>query len=486
MKSKSFIFLLAVLMASFFIAPYIPLWSLWTSFEIPQESLKAMYLASTQQALCSVLLTAVLGGFCASGLLWMRRHVAPRWMSVVEYTNLLPSLLPSLFVIISTLSVVPQFPFGFWGVVILHALTMMGFTGVLLVRLLDDKLGQHSVVAASLGANGFFFFRKMFALVARDLFLLLSVLFFYFLTSISIPLIIGGTALTSVEKVIYDQVTIQHNWNMALQYFVLQALLLVPIFVFAQTYKTKGSVETQKLRLGSSSIGFLVALVPSGILLTGLFLRLYPGLHALTLYPEFYRSLPVVLVGSLLLGFLAGGFSTLFLVMWTILSLNISGQRLLRVLCVPSVTIVAFGFSLWSIEGVFGFFYTAFALALIFVPVLFRLGVYQNLVLLQTQIDSARQLGADTVFLFHRVVLPQIAHHIFLLSGLSAVWAMSDFAVSRLILERDWSLGLWIQSLVQQYRWDVAVAGCWLLILCGFIVFFFFWRVARVSRQKFM
>ncbi|MCC6137837.1 MAG: hypothetical protein IT287_04345, partial [Bdellovibrionaceae bacterium] len=77
-------------------------------------------------------------------------------------------------------------------------------------------------------------------------------------------------------------------------------------------------------------------------------------------------------------------------------------------------------------------------------------------------------------------------HHIFLLSGLSAVWAMSDFAVSRLILERDWSLGLWIQSLVQQYRWDVAVAGCWLLILCGFIVFFFFWRVARVSRQKFM
>ncbi|MCC6138163.1 MAG: hypothetical protein IT287_05995, partial [Bdellovibrionaceae bacterium] len=417
MKSKSFLFLLALLMISFFMAPYIPLWSLWTSFEMPKQSLKDIYLASTQQALCSVLLTAVLGGFCASGLLWMRRHVPARWMSVVEYMNLLPSLLPSLFVIISTLSVVPQFPFGFWGVVILHALTMMGFTGVLLVRLLDDKLGQHSVVAAALGARGCFFFRKMFPIISRDLFLLLSVLFFYFLTSISIPLIIGGTALTSVEKVIYDQVAIQHNWNTALQYFALQAMMLIPIFVFAQTYKTKGSVQTQKLRLGSSAFGFAIALVPSCILLMGLFLRLFPGLHALLLYPEFYRSLPVVIVGSLLLGFLAGGFSALLLVMWTVLSLHIMGQRLLRLLCVPSITIVAFGFSLWSIDGIFGFFYSAFALALIFVPVLFRLGVYQNLVLLQTQIDSARQMGADTVFLFHRVVLPQIAHHIFLLSG---------------------------------------------------------------------
>lgn len=486
MKSRIFLYILILFTVALFIAPYIPLLGFLSSWELPSDKLAQIYIASTKQALWSVVLTGVLGGMCASGLMWSRfRLRGTSLMSALEYLVLLPSLLPSLFVIISVLSVIPRYPFGIRGVVILHALSMMGFCGVLFVRLMDDKLGQHSVIAQSLGAGWFFFLRKMAPLYMRDLLLILAVLFFYFLTSISIPLIIGGTALTSVEKMIYDQIAVNHNWNIAIQYFVLQAALLVPVFVFAQTYSAKSPAQTEYMRLGHSLAGLIIALVPSGILVMGLILRLAPGLNALTIYPEFSRSLPVVLIGSMLLGFLAGGVSVILLAVWTLLSLNIHGKRLIRVLCVPSITIVAFGFSLWSVEGVWGFFYTALALSVIFVPVLFRLGIYQNLTRLQSQIDSARQLGANTVFLYHRVVLPQMAHHIFLLSGLCAVWAMSDFAVSRLILERDWTLGLWIQSLVQQYRWDVAVAGCWLLIVCGFLVFLFFWRVARVSRQKF-
>lgn len=486
MMSRGILFFLIVATVGLFVAPYIPLWDLWSTWDIPWSKILELYAASTKQALLSVLLTLICGTACASGLLWLRHRFRGTLQFVIEYAILLPSILPSLFVIISVLSVVPHFPLGLYGVVILHAMSMMGFCGVLFVRLLDDRLGQHAVVAQSLGSGGIFFLRKMFPLFARDLWLILSVLFFYFLTSISIPLVIGGTALTSVEKMIYDQVVIYHNWNTAIEYFLLQLVLLLPMFVLAQSYTTKSTGHTEYMRLCASRAFVGVALFPTAILLMGLMLRLLPGLRALFTYPEFFRALPVVLVGSMLLGFIAGGVSVLLLSVWTLLSLHNHGKLLLRILCVPSVSIVAFGFSLWSVDGVWSFFYAAVALSIIFVPFLFRLGIYQNLQRLQTQIESARQLGANTVFLYARVVLPQLSPHILRMGGLSAVWAMSDFAVSRVILERDWSLGLWIQSLVQQYRWDVAVAGCWLLIVCGFIVFSFFWRVARVSRQKFI
>ncbi len=484
MKSRHALYLLTLFLFALYLAPYLPFLSLWTGWQLPLGKILEIYSSSTQQALWSVALTLLLGGLTARGLLWFRIHFKGRGMAMLEYAVALPSLLPSLFVIISVLSVVPHFPFGMRGVVLLHAVSMMGFSGVLILRIVDDKWGVHSVTAQSLGASGFFFFRKMFPLIARDILLILSVLFFYFLTSISIPLIIGGTVFTSVEKTIYDQLSVAHDPNKAIQYFLLQSLVLIPMFALAQSYSSRAGAHTESMRLGPSALGLIMALVPPAILGIGLILRLFPGLNALVIYPEFSRSLPVVLTGSLLLGFLAGGMCTVLLGVWTLLSLKLQTRRLLRILCVPSVSVVAFGFSLWSTEGHGGFFYAALALSVIFAPVLFRLGIYQQLLRLETQIASARQMGATTLFLFRRVVWPQVSPTVHLLSGLCAVWAMSDFAVTRLILERDWSLGLWIQSLVQQYRWDVAVAGCWLLILCGFLVFLFFWSVARVSGQK--
>lgn len=484
MKSRHGIYLLTILLFALYLAPYVPFLSLWESWEVPWSKIFEIYAASTQQALWSVAFTCAAGALTTGGLLWFRRRFGGRGLVFMEYMVALPSLLPSLFVIISVLSVIPKFPFGLKGVVLLHAISMMGFTGVLFFRLIDDKWGSHSLMAQVLGAKGFYFFRRMFPLIARDVMLILSVLFFYFLTSISIPLIIGGSAFTSVEKTIYDQLAVVHDPNKAIQYFLLQSLFLIPTFAFAQSYSSRSGTLTETMRMGASGIGFLISLVPPMILLMGLMLRLIPGLRAMTTYPEFFRSLPIVLTGSLLLGFLAGGICSLLLAVWTLLNLKYSTRRMLKVLCVPSVSVVAFGFSLWSVEGEGAFVFAALALAVIFVPVLFRLGIYQRLLYLQTQIDSARQMGATTWFLFRRVVWPQICPTLFMLSGLCAVWAMSDFAVSRLILERDWSLGLWIQSLVQQYRWDVAVAGCWLLILCGFLVFLFFWSVARVSGQK--
>lgn len=485
MKSSRFYIFLLILFFCFYTLPYAFLLKHWNSWD-SSANYGLIYGLSSLQALVSVLGTLVLGFIGVAGLLWARAQLETTTYSGVEYLALMPSVLPSLFVIIAVLGSVKNYPLGFYGVVILHIISMSGFCSVLLLRLLDDKLGVYSPTARALGASGVFFIRKMWPLIYRDVFLVCGVFFFYFLTSISVPLIIGGTGFTSIEKVIFDQITVSQNWSGAIQYFLIQALVLIPIFVWTQSYTSRVATSNAVMTLGASFWGLLLILAPAFLVISGLFLRFLPGAKALAVFPEFHQNLHLVIVGSLLLGFSTGALTMLMLFAWSFLSLQRSGLKLLRGLCVPSVSILSLGYAFFTLQGVGSFFNAAFALSLIFVPLLYRLGIYPQITRLQIQIESAVQLGAGVGFIFKRIIFPQIAHQVFVLSGLSAVWSMSDFTISRIILEKDWSLGLWMQSLVNQYRWDVAVAGCWLLILCGFIVFFFFWSVSRVCRREFM
>jgi thiamine transport system permease protein len=477
---------LAVTLGVLFYLPYWPLLNQWQGWTVNAATIFDSYSMSFVQALTSTVLSLFFGCWVASGLLWLRSYFPPGYVSLAEYFALLPSFLPSLFVIIALLSVTPNFPFGWEGVVIMHTMSMMGFCGVLLVRTFDARWGSHSVVAQSLGASSWFFVRKMFPLVRKDLFLIFCILFSYFLTSISIPLMIGGYGMTSIEKIIYEQIFIHQNGALAIQFFFIQLLLLLPLFFFVQGYSDKDSTVEEPMCLLQSHYGLFLLFGPATVLLFGFFTRLPLGINQLFFYPEFYQSLSLVISGSLLLGFVCGGVTTLLLTALTFLTLDKRFHFLLRFLYVPSVTVLAFGFSRFSVGGLSALFFSALAVSIIFSPILFRLGLYQNTVRLAPQIESAFQMGAGSVFIFSRVVFPQVAHHVFLLSGLAAIWSMSDFAMTRLIVRDDWSLGLWIQSLVQQYRWDVALGACGLLMVFSFFVFFFFWRVSHVSRKKFM
>ena len=70
------------------------------------------------------------------------------------------------------------------------------------------------------------------------------------------------------------------------------------------------------------------------------------------------------------------------------------------------------------------------------------------------------------------------------LSDVGAVWAMGDFAVSRIISGSDMTLAMWTQSLVDQYRWDMALVLSWIILAASFIVFGFFWSLSYVSHKK--
>jgi ABC-type sulfate transport system permease component len=108
----------------------------------------------------------------------------------------------------------------------------------------------------------------------------------------------------------------------------------------------------------------------------------------------------------------------------------------------------------------------------------------QKLNSLEEEIESVALLGARPAKIFLHGVFPQILPQVSLMSGLAAVWAMGDFAMARVIAGADMTLAMWVQSLVDQYRWDMALVLSWLILLTSFGVFSFFWSLSYVSHQK--
>jgi thiamine transport system permease protein len=80
--------------------------------------------------------------------------------------------------------------------------------------------------------------------------------------------------------------------------------------------------------------------------------------------------------------------------------------------------------------------------------------------------------------------LPQLVRPACFVAGLSSLWAWGDFALSRVIAERDVTLGMTIQSLMSGYRLEIATFLVWILLFGGAATFFLFEGAGRVFGQK--
>jgi thiamine transport system permease protein len=131
-----------------------------------------------------------------------------------------------------------------------------------------------------------------------------------------------------------------------------------------------------------------------------------------------------------------------------------------------------------------GFVFLLVALSFIFLPTLAKLALYQKMDHLSVQIEMAEFLNAPSLKIFRKITAPVVLPTISLLSGVAGIWAMGDFALSRLFVTSDLTLSLKIQSLVERYRWDQALVVAWVLLLCSSLVFFFFGSLAYVANKK--
>lgn len=479
-KKLSLFFLLALL--------WLPSFLVFKNFEFfqPEVFLQSHHaLFSFLQALCSSLVTLLMAFPAAWGMLALKRRCSSQLFLFFEFLILIPSFLPSLMVMISVLVLLPFFPFGFWGVVGMHTLIEVGLVAVFLNRWLEVKLRSYESLFELYPKSLLQQWALTWPLLKRELFMVFGFLFVFYLTSLSVPIIMSGAnGYVSLEYLIYASLKNRGDWNTALHFYLLQLGFIFLCFCCLPQREPEDPA-TEPVVYGGHRQGLsmaLVAFVPVTLCLLGLVTHFFAGLQAIQREPVEFAA---AAVGSLLLAFLSAAFVFVFLSVLSYFYQQASMRKYFQLWTIPSGVVIGF---FWQQQLVCTALVSLLLLsaicAFLFLPTLAKLGVYQQIEKIHEQIEMAEILGASPFKIFKFITFPLILPWLALSMGLASLWAMGDFAISRLFIRGDLTLALKMQSLVEQYRWDHALFLSWFLLLMSAVVFLFFGGFAFVAYKK--
>ena len=461
------------------VSPYL-IWLLWISkWEWPAtaEWLPVLTTASEQAAFSAA--GSMIFGFCLFGA--AQGWTSSRARGFAELALLLPNMVPPLFLVLSLLSWVTPwaaFPYGLGAVVVAHVLLNSGLVAVSIDRLVQSQLSGLAETAWTMGASRATFWRQVaWPVLKSDLACIFLFIFSLCLTSFSIPLVLGGARLATLEVAIFDFIRMEGRWDKAVILAALQSLLLL-LLVWSLPHPFW---PTQSARRGLPYLAFknwrLAVYLPALILSLGWI----SGCGSIRrVLPAFDGSLSDALLTSLALGLTVGVLQLCLVLIVSYVLPHPPLNRFLNGYLAPSPAITGFAMLLLPGEGeLFDFFKLAFALTLISFPLLYRWILHSALSGLQRQITVARTLGADWSNILFEVVWPQIAPQALRASGLAALWATGDFAISGIVAGQLQTVPLMMQDYLANYRIEAAQLLMFPLLIVGAVLYGLFVGASR-------
>jgi thiamine transport system permease protein len=439
------------------------------------------------QAFLSAVMALGLGIFGAYGLEAAQNRFGRANGKFLEAISLLPNVAPVLLFLLAVMKFLPGLR-GLAGIIIVHGLLNTGLVAVSTLRLFRGKVAGLADLAWIEGSSRFnFLIRVALPLLSSDLRMVFMFVFAICFSSLAVPLVIGGSQATTLEVLIWQTLRIDGNFSRAFGIAILQIASIL-LLTFLLRHRTRSSVATvvrSSQPLLSNIWGLLFVLAPSLLLIAALLDRPWVGASLL------FQS--DVLAGEVVRGFLGsvgvalgtGVAVGICLLLIAFVEPRGAWRRLLLGYVAPSSVITGFALLvLWRALGVATYFKIIIALTLLTVPSFYRLYWDASIAALRDQRTVAMSLGASASLTFRRLVFPQLIRPVCLIAGLSSLWAWGDFALSRVIAERDVTLGMTVQSLMSSYRLEIATFLVWILLIGGAATFFIFEGVGRVLGQK--
>lgn len=439
------------------------------------------FFKGVEQASISALCSLVLGVFLSLSLFASHTKRRLRW---VMASLLAPQIIPPLFVILSLMSLAQFFDLshqGLFWVVVAHTLLNAGLFAVTFYVYVRDRLSSYLEVARALGATGIQrHYRVTLPLLVPLLIPNFLLIFILCLLSFSIPFVLSGGVVTSLEVHLFRLVRSEGLWGMAVLYSFIQSFVVfgcATIFwLMSPKWKINEIPKDQYFNV-SSSWAFL-ALMP---LVSLLFFWVFDSLSVLfdssmrnfLLEILWSQSTLVAFLNTLILALLVFSLQLLLSVLVTYGSYSKVLDQFFHGYMAPSIAVLGFSFVLLpDFEEAGAFLKTALCFSLVTFPVLFRWQLLEKWKGLRNQTEVARVLGASQSECFWRVIWPQVKENVFYLSLMAGVWSLGDFAVSSFFLSPNETLSLIVVDLLNKYR--VEVAGFISLILFTFGVSLFY------------
>jgi thiamine transport system permease protein len=438
------------------------------------------------QAFFSALFSVALGVWVSFGLISFSKGFRRHYRSALEVLCLLPNFLPPLFTLLSLLNLIDPFPMGLTGITVVHTMMNFGLVAVMLAHTVEKKIGSLAELAYVEGASKSLFFRKAFwPLLKRDLFLLFLFVFVVCFGSFAVPLIVGGGRGTTIEVLIYEKIRLSNNWSQAVLLALLQSAFIFLVSLLAIGERGIQTERTFNLAVLRRPSGIFILVVLMSMAFLGYIQGIIDGIHQLSAFYELQSPLIWNFLGTLLLGLSVGALSLASLFAVAYCWPKPWFAKFLRGYMAPSTALCCFAFLMFgSNESYWPFIKIPLAFNLLCIGSFYRMGWEGVLNSLETQVAVAGTLGAKPSQIFRKVLLPQISSRAALIAGVAAVWACGDFAVSRILADRDISLAMMTETLMSSYRLGLASVLSLSLIVCGAICFFMMIGVGHVLSRK--
>ncbi len=439
------------------------------------------------QAAMSSLLALILGLIGAYGLSAAELHFGRLNGKLLGAFSLLPNVAPVLLFLLAVMKYLPTAR-GLAGIVVVHALLNIGLVSASVLRLFREKVSNLADLAWIEGTSRIRFFTNVVLPTLRvDLRVLFLFVFALCFSSLAVPLVIGGSRATTTEVLIWQNIRIEGNFSAGMGLALLQLASILALTLLLRRNPNESRIASEKVPqpLLSNRLGLPVVLFPAVLLILSMFDGVVSGAHQFFaqdyLAGEFVRNF----FGSFIVALASGLLVAALLLKIAYVDPRGVFRQLLLGYVAPSSVITGFSILLfWRATGTATYFKIVFALVLITVPAFYRLYWDAALENLRGQRLVARSLGASIWLTYRQVVFPQLARPACFIAGLASLWAWGDFAMSRVIAERDVTLAMTIQSLMGSYRFDMATFLVWILLFGGVATFFIFEGVGRVYSQK--
>lgn len=476
MKTKSFfnfVFLVPFFLPILFLLKYI-----YSGTDVLQSfDLSEFYWGfknSFIQSFLSSFFSLFFGYFIFKGLIRLRPNVNLKIWAVIEFINILPSLLPALFILLIGFMTFEPFPMGTAGIVLLHTLSNAGLCAQFFLKRYDEKLISLDQVSQVLGLSERVFFRKVFPLIKQDLVQMFLFLFILCFSSFAIPLVAGGGHGTTLEVLIYEKVRIENNMAMASLYSLIQfAMLCVGIWIFLRPGKPENRRNSKGFTgsLFASTFNLILILIGYAYLIYQMTAVAADGWSQ---FWDVYPQLSLVSLGTKSISY-ALGVSLLTYILLIASAYLIPNRFLSKILYMaqlPSMNIFAIMIlfiQIYWIKNVNVLFVLIYSY--ISFVALFKMGWNEKLADLEKQNELAEVLSLTSKRRFLFINWLQLNQYGFYLSFFAGAWVLGDFVLSKLIFSQDVTLAMLSQTLLSSYRIDLSFM-VFLIIICVMFLLF--------------
>jgi thiamine transport system permease protein len=432
----------------------------------------------------SAIVTTPIGFVCAIGIAGSKRR------HVLEILALLPSTVPTLFVLLSLLSLWSPFPFGWVGSVIGIFFTTVGLVSVMLSHAIIRKIAGLCEAAEVIGIRSFqFVFKIVLPLIRSELIGAASLVFVTAFSSFAIPFVLGAGKVKAMEFAIYQFAYQDQNYFPAILVGVFQFLILFALSGWTVSFRT--DLHLQKVRFGLIHFWWagVLAVLPVTVLAISSFSSAIKGFNEIEILlaePKLFLQAWINTIAlALTVGCVVVGLFRLS-VFW------VSDRwldRFLLGLQSPSTVLLSLGvwgllstpisqLTIWQ-SGIL----TSLALVAAFFCLLYRFGWSSQIHALKQQIEVAQVLGLSEKLTANHILWPQMKPVAFQLGGLAALWACGDFTYSTLLSGQDWTLSLVAESLLSFYRINLAMILGICVLFTGSLLYLAFRRIGNVDHQ---